>query len=109
VGFSASFEPRHAVLVLDAGSGGSGEATWADFAEGIFGYAAAYRRRQTRVKRIATADHPTPARRPAKSRLDNAEFKRTYNIELPDWRASLADCIARLIPSPAESTPAEST
>jgi dTDP-4-dehydrorhamnose reductase len=81
---------------------GSGEATWADFAEAIFGYAAAYGRRQTRVKRIATADYPTPARRPANSCLDNAKFKRTYNIELPDWRTSLADCIARLIPSPAE-------
>ena len=83
---------------------GSGEATWADFAEAIFGYAGAHGRRQTRVKRIATADYPTPAQRPANSRLDNAKFKRTYNIEPPDWRASLADCIARLIPSPAETT-----
>jgi dTDP-4-dehydrorhamnose reductase len=83
---------------------GSGETTWADFAEAIFGYAAACGRRQTRVKRIATADYRTSARRPANSRLDNAKLKRIYNIELPDWRASLADCMARLIPSPAEST-----
>ena len=81
---------------------GSGEATWADFAEAIFGYAAARGRRQTRVKRIATADYLTPARRPANSRLDNAKLKRTYNIELPNWRASLADCMARLILSPVE-------
>jgi dTDP-4-dehydrorhamnose reductase len=83
---------------------GSGEATWADFAEAIFGYAAACGRRQTRVKRIATADYPTPARWPANSRLDNAKLKRNYNIGLPDWRASLADCMARLIPSPVETT-----
>ena len=39
---------------------GSGEATWADLAETIFREAAARGRRQTQVKRIATADYPLP-------------------------------------------------
>ena len=39
---------------------GSGEATWADFAETVFHEAEARGRRSTRVKRIATADYPTP-------------------------------------------------
>ena len=43
---------------------GSGEATWADFAEAVFENARARGRRLTRVKRIATADYPTAARRP---------------------------------------------
>ena len=76
---------------------GSGEATWADFAEAIFADAAARGRRPTRVKRITTADYPTPARRPANSRLDNEKLRRAYGLELPEWRGSLAACCARLI------------
>jgi dTDP-4-dehydrorhamnose reductase len=76
---------------------GSGEATWADFAEAVFCEAAARGRRLTRVKRITTADYPSPARRPANSRLDNEKLRRVYGLSLPDWRASLAACCARLI------------
>jgi dTDP-4-dehydrorhamnose reductase len=77
---------------------GSGEATWADFAEAVFQEAHARGRRLTRVKRIATSDYPTPARRPANSRLDNEKLRRVYGLVLPDWRVSLAACCARLIP-----------
>ena len=76
---------------------GSGEASWADFAEAVFREAAARGRRLTRVKRITTAEYPTPARRPANSRLDNEKLRRVYGLSLPDWRASLAACCARLI------------
>ena len=76
---------------------GSGEATWADFAEAIFHDAAARGRRRTEVKRIATADFPTPARRPANSRLDNEKLARVYGVKLPEWRQSLAVCCARLL------------
>jgi len=76
----------------------SGEATWADFAETIFRQVAARGRRLTRVRRIATADYPTPARRPANSRLDNTKLNETYGVALPDWRASVALCCERLIP-----------
>ena len=75
---------------------GSGEATWADFAEAVFREAEARGRRSTRVKRIATADYPTPARRPANSRLDNEKLARVYGLSLPDWRHSVAACCARL-------------
>ena len=76
---------------------GSGEATWADFAESIFREAAARGRRLTHVKRIATADYPTPARRPANSRLDNEKLTRVYGFTLPDWRRSAVGCCARLL------------
>jgi dTDP-4-dehydrorhamnose reductase len=76
---------------------GSGEATWADLAESIFHEAAARGRRVTRVKRITTADYPTPARRPANSRLDNEKLRRVYGFGLPDWRESAAACCARLL------------
>jgi dTDP-4-dehydrorhamnose reductase len=78
---------------------GSGEATWADFAEAVFHEAAARGRRQTHVRRIATADYPTPARRPANSRLDNEKLTGVYGFRLPEWRQSAAGCCARLLSS----------
>jgi dTDP-4-dehydrorhamnose reductase len=77
---------------------GAGEATWADFAEAVFREAEARGRRLTGAKRLSTADYPTPARRPANSRLDNGKLSRVYGFKLPEWRASLAACCARLIP-----------
>ena len=77
---------------------GAGEASWADLAEAVFAEARARGRRDTRVKRIATADYPTPARRPTNSRLDNGRLARAYGVALPDWRGSVAACCARLLP-----------
>jgi dTDP-4-dehydrorhamnose reductase len=77
---------------------GSGEATWADLAEAVFQDAEARGRRATRVRRIATADYPTPARRPANSRLDNDKLHRIYGLALPGWRPSLEECVRRLLP-----------
>jgi dTDP-4-dehydrorhamnose reductase len=76
---------------------GSGEGTWADFAEVVFREAEARGRRSTRVKRIPTSDYPTPARRPANSRLDNEKLARVYGFRLPDWRGSVEACCARLL------------
>ena len=76
---------------------GSGEATWADLAETVFRQAAARGRRLTHVRRIATADYPTPARRPANSRLDNEKLARVYGVRLPEWRQSVEGCCDRLL------------
>src|SRR5579863_5659790 len=76
---------------------GSGEGTWADLAEVVFREAEARGRRSPRVKRIPTADSPTPARRPANSRLDNEKLARVYGFRLPDWRRSVEACCARLL------------
>lgn len=81
---------------------GAGEACWADVAEAIFARATEHGRRAVRVRRIATADFPTPARRPANSRLDNAELSHVYCVALPDWRRSLAACVDRLLAGPTD-------
>jgi dTDP-4-dehydrorhamnose reductase len=73
------------------------EASWADFAETIFAVSAARGGPTARVKRIATADYPTPARRPANSRLDCAKIERSHGIALPDWRSSTETVVARLL------------
>ena len=43
------------------------------------------------IKAIATADYPTPARRPANSRLDCTKIQNTFGIEAANWQAALAD------------------
>jgi dTDP-4-dehydrorhamnose reductase len=76
---------------------GTGEGTWADFAETIFAESRKYGRPEVAVKRIGTADYPTPARRPHNSRLDNARLRATFGLALPDWRASAAQSVRRLL------------
>jgi dTDP-4-dehydrorhamnose reductase len=74
-----------------------GEATWAEFAEAIFAEAHALGRPAVKVVPIATADYPTPARRPANSRLDGARLAQDYGLTLPPWRESLKTVVARLV------------
>lgn len=75
----------------------SGEASWADFATGIFAAAAARGGPFAYVKPITTAEYPTPATRPANSRLDCVRIAQIHGVMLPDWRASLDTVVARLI------------
>ncbi len=74
-----------------------GEADWASFAEAIFAEAAAHGRAPVAVRRIATSDYPTPARRPANSRLDGTKLAAIHGVRLPPWRGSLAACVRRLL------------
>lgn len=76
-----------------------GEANWADFAEAIFAASKARGGPHARVRRITTADFPTPARRPANSRLDCNLLASTYGIRLPEWRKSTETVVERLLAS----------
>ena len=76
---------------------GGGDATWADFAEAVFADATTHGRTPVHVNRITTADYPTPAKRPQNSRLDNAKLHGAFGMTLPDWRASLATCLDRIL------------
>jgi dTDP-4-dehydrorhamnose reductase len=50
---------------------------------------------------ITTAEYPTPAARPANSRLDCGKLERTFGVRLPHWEVGLAACIAELAGTPA--------
>ncbi len=80
---------------------GSGETTWAEFAQEIFQQASRHGRSPVRVRPITTAEYPTRARRPANSRLDGSKLAQVYGITLPDWRSSTASCVARLLSATA--------
>ena len=76
---------------------GQGEASWADLATRIFEAASHHGRGETKVKRITTADYPTPAKRPRNSRLDTSKLKSLYGVSLPDWRVSVESCIKQVL------------
>lgn len=68
-----------------------GVASWADFAEEIFARARAHGLPSASVERIATADYPTPARRPRCSALDTARMASLFGIEPRPWHDALID------------------
>jgi len=74
----------------------AGETTWHGFAEHIIALAHARGMldKPTPVRRIASADFPTAARRPANSRLDCTRLQRDFGLLLPDWITQLKLCIA---------------
>lgn len=76
---------------------GTGEASWADFAEAIFAASGGHGGPVAAVRRITTAEYPTAARRPANSRLDCSRLAAAHGVRLPDWRDSLPPVVARLI------------
>ena len=75
----------------------SGEATWAEFAEEIFRASASLGGPVARVKRITTAEYPTPTRRPANSRLDGSKLSRDFGVKLPHWKTSTHACVQTLV------------
>ena len=92
-----------AVLAVAARSGsgtfhtaGTGSITWHGFAEAIFAAAAPLGWPTPAVHAITTADYPTPARRPADSRLDCTRLAQTFGVRLPDWQTSLPRAVAAI-------------
>ena len=73
-----------------------GEASWADFAEGVFEISARRGGPFATVRRISTAQYPTPAKRPANSRLDCSRIERAHGVVLPHWRDALEPVLLRL-------------
>lgn len=71
---------------------GAPDTNWADFARAIMAQAGL----SCAITDITTADYPTPAARPANSRLDCAAIARDFGILRPDWQAGLADVLTEL-------------
>jgi dTDP-4-dehydrorhamnose reductase len=78
---------------------GEGEATWFGLAREVFRQAAAQGLPAADVAAIATSGYPTAARRPANSRLNCNKLRKTFGLELPDWRLGVAGCVAELAAS----------
>ena len=71
---------------------GAPDVNWADLARAIFLEAG----RNVTVEDISTEDYPTPAQRPANSRLDCSSLERDFGIKRPDWQQGLRDILSDL-------------
>ena len=80
----------------------AGQTSWHGFAAVILAHAASARPGQSEfalaripvLKPITTEQYPTPALRPRYSVLANAKVQRAFGVALPDWKASLAECMS---------------
>ena len=75
---------------------GTGAVSWYGFALEIFRQGALHGRAVPEVAAITTAEYPTPAKRPANSRLDCGKLARVFGITLPAWQDSLAPVVAEI-------------
>jgi dTDP-4-dehydrorhamnose reductase len=74
--------------------------TWFGFAEAIFDEAAKRGVRAPQLVPIATAEYPTPARRPANSVLDCARIESVYGVIPRPWLEGLTATLDRLVGAP---------
>jgi dTDP-4-dehydrorhamnose reductase len=70
---------------------GAPDTSWAGFARDIMAQAGL----DCVVQDIATAEYPTPARRPLNSRL-NCDALSALGLDRPDWRAGLARALRQM-------------
>lgn len=81
---------------------GTGWTTWADFAEHVFQRLERQEGKRPRLTRIPTAAYPTPAKRPANSRLDCSKVAAAFGVKLPPWRDSVDRALDELLASRPE-------
>jgi dTDP-4-dehydrorhamnose reductase len=81
------YEERSGIYHLTA----SGATSWFGFASAIFELARADV--IPKLESITTAEYPTPAVRPANSRLSNEKLAAVFGIRAPDWSDALRWCI----------------
>jgi len=76
-----------------------GDTTWCGFAREIVRRAhhAGLIERAPDVQAIASADFPTPAKRPAYSVLDCSRLMARFGLALPDWRDGLQQVVSELV------------
>ena len=82
---------------------GSGTTTWYEFADRIFQRLHKRTGKRPRLIAIGTADYPTPARRPANSRLDCSRARDQLGVACPPWQDSLDRVIAELFTKPPQA------
>lgn len=75
---------------------GAGEASWAEFAQVVFAEADSFGGPTAAVLPIKTIDYPTPARRPANSRLDCTKLGRHHGVHMRPWEDALKQCIREI-------------
>ncbi|MFJ4443075.1 dTDP-4-dehydrorhamnose reductase [Pseudomonas sp. NPDC089422] len=70
-----------------------GETSWFGFAQAIGEQLKARGLPCAELLPIPSSEYPTPARRPANSRLDCSRLAREWDVHLPHWQQALIDCL----------------
>lgn len=97
-------EPASSALWGQTHAAGAGETTWHGFACEIFRAAEMRGLEPMAVVPITTAEYPTPAQRPANSRLDCSRLRQTFGFQMPSWTAGTHDCVGRLLDGKSSQT-----
>lgn len=71
-----------------------GDASWFDLATAVFSEAGLAN--PPMINPLTTAEYPTPARRPANSRLATTKFVRDFHIQPRPWRTAVAEITRKL-------------
>lgn len=75
---------------------GTGETTWHGLAVEALKDAADHGQAMPTVTAIRTEDWPTPAKRPADSRMDNSKLTRVFGITMPAWEESVKKVVNQI-------------
>lgn len=76
---------------------GTGDINWSGFAEEIFAASRKHGGPSATIEAISTSEYPTKAVRPKNSRLSCQRLKDIYGVQLPEWRTSTDETVARLL------------
>jgi dTDP-4-dehydrorhamnose reductase len=68
-----------------------GATSWHGFAEAIFEFSDLAKKPV--VKPIPASAYPTPAKRPANSRISNDKLANVFGVRAPDWKEALRLCM----------------
>ncbi|RAS26156.1 MULTISPECIES: dTDP-4-dehydrorhamnose reductase [unclassified Pseudomonas] len=78
-----------------------GETSWCGYARFVLEQAAAHgialQVHAEQVNPLTTDAYPTPARRPANSRLDTQKLQEAFALTLPDWRLGVARMLTEIL------------
>jgi len=77
-----------------------GETSWHEYARFVIAEALAAGKQlkasPDAVAPLTTEQYPTPAKRPANSRLDTTRFRETFGLRLPDWQEGVRHVLQQI-------------
>jgi dTDP-4-dehydrorhamnose reductase len=87
----------------------AGETSWHGYARHVINFARAagqaIRVADEAILPVPTSAFPTPARRPANSRLATTKLRDTFGLTLPSWQSGVERMLAEVLPPPLQGAP----
>ncbi|NOT21852.1 MAG: dTDP-4-dehydrorhamnose reductase [Nitrospiraceae bacterium] len=78
-----------------------GETNWCDYAKFVLSEALAagqpLKLLPDSIRAITSSEYPTPAKRPANSRMDTSKLRSTFGLELPDWKIGVRHILQQIL------------